>query len=196
MSGHKYVFVDIDTQFDFMDAKGTLYVPQAEEITANLTQLTNYARQQQIPIVASVDAHSLDDPEFNQFPAHCVRDTPGQQKIAATQLPHSVTIGATAAPLPQNLQQVVLEKTIFSIFGNANAEAVFRQLAAEQYVVFGVATDYCVKAAVLGLLERGYRVAVVTDAIRGVTPAGSQAAIAAMQAAGAEFVTTKSLVSC
>jgi nicotinamidase/pyrazinamidase len=196
MSLHKYVFVDIDTQFDFMDAAGTLYVPQAEEITANLAQLVHYAQQQQLPIVASVDAHEADDPEFSQFPAHCVRHTPGQQKIAATLLPQSITLAANPAAIPTNLQQIVLEKTIFSIFGNANAEAVFRQLDAEQYVVFGVATDYCVKAAVLGLLERGYRVAVVTDAIRGVTAAGSQAALAAMQAAGAEFVTTNSLVSC
>jgi nicotinamidase-related amidase len=35
-------------------------------------------------------------------------------------------------------------------------------------VVYGVATDYCVAAAVRGLTERGCRVAVVVDAVRAI----------------------------
>jgi nicotinamidase/pyrazinamidase len=37
-------------------------------------------------------------------------------------------------------------------------------------VVYGVVTDYCVKAAVLGLLDRGHKVAVVVDAVRPIDP--------------------------
>ena len=36
------------------------------------------------------------------------------------------------------------------------------------FVVYGVATDYCVRAAVNGLLARGCRVAVVVDAVRAI----------------------------
>ena len=35
-------------------------------------------------------------------------------------------------------------------------------------MVYGLATDYCVKAAVEGLLDRGCRVAVVVDAVRAI----------------------------
>jgi nicotinamidase/pyrazinamidase len=38
------------------------------------------------------------------------------------------------------------------------------------FVVYGVATEHCVRAAALGLLERGCQVAIVTDAIRAIDP--------------------------
>ena len=57
-------------------------------------------------------------------------------------------------------------------------------------VVYGIATDYCVKASVLDALERGYSVIVIEDLIRGVAPDTSAAAVAEMKAAGAEFVSS------
>ena len=190
------VFVDVDTQFDFMDPKGSLYVPGASEIVPNLEKLIDFAKKNDIPVVASVDAHPQDDPEFAQFPPHCVRSTPGQRKIAATSLESAVVVAESAqlATLPR-AGSVVLEKTIFSLFGNKSADALFRNLEADRYVVFGVATDYCVKAAALGLLERGYSVAVVEDAISGVTAEGSAAAIEEMKSAGAEIVRTADVLS-
>ena len=68
MASRKMVFVDIDTQFDFMDPKGTLFVPGAPEITDNLAKLITYAQKGNIPVVASVDTHPTVDPEFSQFP--------------------------------------------------------------------------------------------------------------------------------
>lgn len=194
MASRKMVFVDIDTQFDFMDPKGTLFVPGAPEITDNLAKLITYAQKENIPVVASVDAHPTDDPEFSQFPPHCVRNTSGQEKIAATQIATATIIAAEKQNISIENNAIVLEKTIFSVFGNENAENVFRELDAEKYFVFGVATDYCVKAAVLGLLERGFSVAVVEDAISGVSPETSLAALDEMKLAGAEFVRTNDLI--
>ena len=124
-----------------------------------------------------------------------MRNTPGQEKIAATQIATATIIAAEKQNISIENNAIVLEKTIFSVFGNENAESVFRELNAEKYFVFGVATDYCVKAAVLGLLERGFSVAVVEDAISGVTPETSLAALDEMKFAGAEFVRTNDLIS-
>ena len=77
-------FWDVDTQRDFIDEDGRLAVPGAAEIVPNLRKLTDFATGHGIPIVASADAHSPDDPEFEQFPPHCVAGTAGEEKIAAT----------------------------------------------------------------------------------------------------------------
>lgn len=194
--GRRIAFVDVDTQIDFMQPEGALYVPGAETLVPNMKRLIEYARSSNTPIIASVDAHLADDPEFSQFPPHCVRATPGQKKIAVTEIVDAHLVPAEPKDedeLPSN-GAVVLEKTVFSLFGNQNAEAIFRKIAADEYVVFGVATDYCVKAAVMGLLERGYSVAVVEDAIKGVTEDGTTLAIEEMRRAGARFVTTDQIV--
>ncbi|MBI4851668.1 MAG: cysteine hydrolase [Acidobacteria bacterium] len=197
MAIREMVFVDIDTQFDFMDPKGTLFVPGAPEITNNLAKLVSYAKEKSIPIVASVDAHPVDDPEFSQFPPHCVRNTPGQEKVSATFIETATIIAASKQELflSEKASNYILEKTIFSIFGNENAENIFKVLDAKNYYVFGVATDYCVKAAVLGLLERGYKVTVVEDAISGVTPETSLAALDEMKLAGAKFARTSEIIA-
>ena len=57
-------------------------------------------------------------------------------------------------------------------------------------VIYGIATDYCVYASVMGALERGYSVTVVEDLIRGVAPETSAAVIEEMKAAGVEFVSS------
>lgn len=191
MSQLKQVFVDIDTQFDFMDPKGSLYVPGAERLEPQLRKLLSYAQEHQIPVVASVDAHDPHDPEFQIFPPHCVQGSEGQKKCQATYNPEAKVIANQRQELDLNqLAHLVLEKTVFDIFGNPNAEAIFKHLDAQEYVVFGVATDYCVKAAALGLRQRGYNVSVVTDAIAPVTAQGGAESLDAFKQAGIHFRTT------
>jgi nicotinamidase-related amidase len=63
------VFVDVDTQVDFLDPAGALFVPGSTEIVPNLARLTRFAREHGIPILASADAHTPDDPELTSFPS-------------------------------------------------------------------------------------------------------------------------------
>lgn len=199
-SKNKILFVDVDTQVDFVLPDGKLYVPGAERLIPQWTRLVQFAQKHNIPIISSADAHAPDDVEFQQFPPHCVRGTAGQQKIPATLLPrHGVIpneprkLGADEAFLKS--QQWILEKQTFDLFTNVNATDLIGRVAADEYVVFGVATDYCVKAAVQGLLEMRRRVSVVTDAIEGINAAASQAALRAWERAGARLVTTDQLLS-
>lgn len=184
-------FIDIDTQFDFMDPTGALYVPGAEKIVPQLRGLLSYARSQGHPIIASVDAHGADDAEFAEFPPHCLAGTPGQAKIKATRLEHALVI-PKQGPLPDltGVTEVVLEKTEFNLFGNPYTENVLQALGITDCVVFGVATDYCVRAAALTLKERGYGVTVVSDAVKPVTPEGGDEAEIAFEQAGIHWRST------
>ena len=194
-----YVFIDIDTQIDFIHDLGNLAVPGAGALRDNLKALTDFALANKIKIVASTDAHPPDDSEFEIFPSHCVVGTDGQLKIEETTVENNSVIKneAEAADLVGHVSgydQVLLEKQTFDVFTNLHAEAVIDSLQAEEYVVYGVATDYCVKAAVLGLLERGCEVTVVEDAIAPVEEQTGEESLTLMREEGAIFKSTVEII--
>ena len=88
---------------------------------------------------------------------------------------------------------------VYSIFANPLAEGLLKQLAAAlgplRFVVYGVATDYCVKATALDAVKAGLATTVLTDAIRGVEvqPGDTQGALDELRAAGAKFADSSSL---
>ncbi len=195
------VFWDVDTQHDFMDEDGKLAVPGAAEIVPNLKRLTDFALQRRIPILASADAHGPDDPEFDQFGRHCVAGTPGQGKIEATVTPTCETadpwrLGEQLNGLLEGgIQQIVIEKQDLDVFSVPLAQRALSALGPDRVYVYGVATEYCVLRAVLGLVERGYDVTVVRDAVRGVNEENAREAIEQMRAAGAKLADTRTVLA-
>src|SRR5690348_18513736 len=74
---NRVVFWEVDTQADFMLPGGKLYVPGAEKRIPQMKRLVEAARAGKVFLVSSTDQHAPDDPEFQRFPAHCVRGTSG-----------------------------------------------------------------------------------------------------------------------
>jgi len=189
----RLVFLDVDTQVDFMFPSGKLYVPHAEEIIPNLAKLMLWARGHRIPIVSSADTHAPNDPEFAQWPPHCVAGTSGQRRIAETFFRDAVVVenrpGAFQAP-QQWGGQLIVEKSVYDVSTNVNFDAILASLGQRHFVVFGVATEYCVRWAVRALRKRNLPVALVVDAIKPVTEEGGQKAIEEMVAEGVQLVTT------
>lgn len=212
-------FVDVDVQHDFCDPAGALYVPGSPN--DRFRALTRFAVERHIPILGSVDSHAWDAWEFGSsvthgpggerpsFPDHCVKGTPGWLKVEGT-LPKRFRFipnvsDAPIAPIIEEVlrgetQGVYFEKEVYSLFVNPLAERFIAALvkagsAPCRFFVYGVATDYCVKAAALGLAERGYATTLLTDATAGITPEGTAAAVVEMQAKGVRFATTEDLLT-
>lgn len=187
------VFFDVDTQIDFMEPGGKLYVPHAEDIIPNLTRLMSYARERNIPVISSADAHAPNDPEFRIWPPHCVAGTRGQLRIKETSLPGAVKITMQSGPFvpPEEWpSQIIIEKDVYDTAANPNFDAILKALGPHRYIVFGVATEYCVRADVLALRARSKPVLLVVDAIKAITEEDGRKAIEEMVAAGAELVKT------
>jgi nicotinate phosphoribosyltransferase len=190
------VFLDVDTQADFMLPTGALYVPGAEQIIPNLSKLMTCARHNNIPVLSSADAHQPDDPSFAQWPPHCVVGTPGQRRIPETQFPDSTVIpnrpGMFTPPRNWSGQFVIeIEKQDYSVAGNANFDAILAALGRSHFVVFGVATEYCVRDSVFSLRRLQIPVDLVIDAIKPITEEAGRKAIEDMVAVGVRLVTTE-----
>lgn len=187
-----FIFWDVDTQVDFMLPRGKLYVPGAEQIIPNLEKLTLWAEEQRILVVASADAHLEGDPEFQQYPPHCLAGTPGQEKIPQTRIAGAVVIPNRPVELPElrNVAQVVIEKQQFDVFTNPNTSALLDVLAPRQVVLYGVVTEICVARAAAGLLDRDLKITLVTDAIRHLDEQKARQTIEEVERRGGTLVTT------
>ena len=196
MDKNKILFIDIDTQNDFMFKEGNLYVPDAERIIENLKKLTEFAYRNNIPIFSSVDSHTQDDPEFKQFPPHCIKGTEGQKKINETKIKEALFIPSdrTIEIDFTKYRQFIFEKDKLSVFSNPNFEKAIEEIGKEIFVVYGVATEYCVKECVEGLLERNKNVYIVVDAIKGVDEKKGKKFLEYASSKGVIPVTTSSLV--
>lgn len=186
------VFVDIDTQFDFMDPRGKLYVAGAETLEPNLRKLTRCAIENAIPLVATLDTHVPGDPEFERFPPHCVRGTAGFEKVPATMVEGMRLLHYEDHPLVLDLNPEFpgFMKPGFSAFTNPLFGFYMERFRAAEVVVYGVATDYCVRTTSLGLAKAGFSVAVVEDAVKPVTEAGGRAAHDEFASAGIRLLRT------
>jgi nicotinamidase/pyrazinamidase len=224
MSEPKIVFWDVDTQFDFMvppHAGGKLYVknlhddtdPGAVQVVPALERLSAYARHNGILRVATGDWHALDhreidaeNPDFRStYPPHCMADEPGSEKIPETWLrdPVVIPLRAEAETAREAVRQaeangrdIFLQKEEFSCFtGNPATAALIEELAADAFVVYGVALDVCVKAAVEGMLERGEAVWLVEDATWGLGVEDGAALLERWEERGARRILTDEVVS-
>jgi nicotinamidase/pyrazinamidase len=195
MVSRDFVFWEVDVQRDFVLPGGNLYVPGAEKLLPNIRRLTDAARQGKVLLASHGDFHTPNDPEFKNFPRHCVKGTPGSELV-----PEAITENVARVPnepdarVPEDLsgyQQILLEKQTLSIFESRHADALVNKLGTKaEFVVFGVVTEYCVSLAVKGLLARGRRVAVVTDAIETLKKEEGEKALAEFVRLGARLMTT------
>jgi len=196
----------VDTQYDFMMEAGNLYVPDAESIIPNLEKLTQYARTHSIPILGSVDEHTEEnaeidnEPDFQDtFPPHCMKGTPGQEKIDATKPRNPLWIESRnydetelSRQIKEHDGEIIFKKQKFDVFSNPNVDAVLDILKPEHIVVYGVALDVCDAYAIEGFLKRGrYKISLVEDATKPINLKRAKELIEKWKSEGVQLLTTE-----
>src|SRR5438105_5329215 len=127
----KTAFFDIDTQIDFLFPAGSLYVPGAERLIPTLSRLNHYAAAHGIQLISSTCAHTENDPEFQNWPAHCVVDTVGQLKPPETLLEKRGIIGVAPGNYAlEGAQQILFEKNQLDITTSPNFQPLVARLDA------------------------------------------------------------------
>jgi len=196
----KVVFWEVDVQEDFMLPGGKLYVSGGEKIIPNITRLVDVAREGRVLLISSACRHLPDDPEFEIFPPHCVRGTPGERIIpqGLAGKVHFIPNDGTAK-LPDSIfnnQQLVLEKQTLDVFNNPHAETIVNRLGKDtEYLVFGVVVEHCVHLAAKGLLDRGRKVSIVKDAVETLKGADGRRSLDELKSLGAAFVSTDEAIA-
>jgi nicotinamidase/pyrazinamidase len=199
MQSRDYIFWEVDVQADFMLPGGKLYVPGAEKLLPDIRKLTDAARRGDVFLVSHGCFHPANDPEFTQFPPHCLKGTAGAEFVPEALAENFVRVeNDVTAKLPEDLfkhQQIILEKQTLDIFETRHADELVERLgSAAEFVVFGVVTEFCVSCAVRGLLKRKRRVAIVRDAIATLAPEAGDKTLAELQSLGTTLVTTDEIL--
>lgn len=187
--------VDVDTQKDFVERDGALYVPAEVSVRKNIARLTTGLELK----IGSVDSHAFDAWEFIEnggpFPSHCVKGTEGWLKIKESRsykfrfIPMSqdnLVIGENVVGkgnreyTAENFATEVLdgvhgifEKEIYSMFANPNSERFIAELVAKVSTKFDVSNEE-ILFAVYGYCTGGY---CVDAAAEGLSSRGYKTAI-------------------
>jgi len=152
----------VDVQNDFCPG-GSLAVTDGDQVVEPLNWMIEEAKKNDWVIVATRDWHPEDTTvHFDTWPAHCVQGTTGAMFHNDLNSEDAVIFTKGADP----------EEDAYSGF---QAKAIglklgeyLRARGVDTIYVGGLATDYCVKATVLDGIKEGFRVVILSNAIKAV----------------------------
>ncbi len=202
----KCAVIVVDVQGDFTEwKKGGLAVPGTDEAyVKDVETATRVLSDMGFLIVGTQDWHPPDHISFAMnhpgkkpfdvitvdgrqqvlWPQHCIQGTDNARVL-----------------IDNNIFRAIVQKgrdsRSESYSGFQDADGVKTEMATilrindiEKLVVYGLATDYCVAATSVDAAEAGYRVILVEDLCRGVSPATTSAALDDMKQKGIRIVRT------
>ena len=200
----KWGVIVVDMQGDFTEwKKGSLAVPGSDErYVRNVEIATRRFSDMGLPIFGSQDWHppnhisfatshpgrrpldviTIDGRTQVLWPPHCVQGTEKARILIDNNLFLAVVKKAQSPAIDSY--------SAFQDEGGTKTEleTMLRTNGVERLIIYGLATDYCVRATALDGLSTGYRVAIVEDLCRGVSPDTTSSALAEMKKKGVRLV--------
>ena len=190
----------VDFQADFTKFKnGSLAVDGTDEAFIKLVdENTRKLKKAGFPIFGTLDWHPAHHISFYTshpgkrpfevikirgkdqvlWPPHCIQNTPGAKALLDKELFKAFVKTATNPQYEgySGFQDDGGKKT--------DMDKLLKNDKVNKVVVYGIATDYCVKATALDAATAGYKVILIKNLSRGVAPDTSQKAIDEMKAKG------------
>ena len=167
----------IDVQNDFLPG-GALAVPGGDEVIDPINALA--ADPRFAVVIATRDWHPADHSSFAEqggpWPAHCVQGTPGAE---LSERLHREAIDAVVDTGTRPADEG------YSGFENPELRELLRLEEIDAVTIVGLATDVCVKHTAADALRETLRVAIATDAIRGIDVEDSAEALRTLSESGA-----------
>ena len=199
-SKHKTGVIVVDIQGDFTAAKaGSLAVEGTDQsFIDKVERATSSLLRKGCVIFATQDWHPSDHISF------CTSH-PGKQAFDVIRIngrtqvlwpPHCVQNTENAKVLlGQELFQAIVKKgkdkrfdsySGFKDDGGATTEMdeLLKRLKIRELIIYGIATDYCVKATAIDAADAGYKVTVIEGLCRGVDPQTTAVALQEMKERG------------
>ena len=179
----------VDVQRDFCPG-GALPVPGGDEVVPVINRM--------VPMfgrwIYTRDWHPVDHISFSphprsedgSWPAHCVQGTAGAMWCAGLDMPMNAILVSKGDDAGQEC---------YSGFQVDRLDlATFLKLRkVERLFVTGLATEYCVRQTALDGCAAGFKVYLVEDAVRGISPEDAARALAEMEIAGVSRVVSDRL---
>lgn len=152
----------VDIQNDFLPG-GNLAVKDGDQVIPVLNQYIQIFTEKKLPVIATRDWHPSDHCSFMQYggtwPSHCVQNTIGAAFADSLSLPGSgIIISKATSP----------DEEAYSALDHTDLDHQLSSMGVQQVWVGGLATDYCVLNTVMDFISCGYKVNLMTDAIRAV----------------------------
>jgi nicotinamidase/pyrazinamidase len=124
------------------------------------------------------DVIKLNNRDQVLWPPHCVQKTPGAEILLDKKLFKAV--------VKKGMDSQYDSYSGFQDDGGKKTEMdkILKKDKIKKVVVYGIATDYCVRATALDAAAAGYKVIMIKNLSRGVAPDTSQKAIDEMKAKG------------
>jgi nicotinamidase/pyrazinamidase len=190
----------VDIQGDFtrlrngslaVDGTDEAYVKAAEENTKRLEEagFSIYATQDWHPAdhvsfftnhpgKKAFDVIKLHGKDQVLWPPHCVQNTPGAEILLDKRL--------FQAAIRKGTDPQFDSYSGFQDDGGKKTEMhrLLKNVGIRKLIVYGIATDYCVRATALDAVMEGYKVVLIKNLCRGVAPDTSQKAVEEMKANG------------
>ena len=195
-SRRKRILVDINTQRDFFLTEGSACTRNHRRVLGRIRRMIAWARYKHIPVISTCEIY----PNNNGLSEidYCLAGTDGQKKISYTLMNNKLNFAADdGTDLPRNVlrqyRQVILHKRCVDPFDEPRIDRLFSEVQAGEFVLIGAITEEAVKTTALGLLQRGKKVCIVTDAVGSRDKRLAKLAIRKMKAKGAKLIEAKKL---